>query len=164
MQNLTWTTIEPDWTIEQVRLASTKLICTYKLAMWEVLRKHPQIMKEVQDAIMQSLVNDIHALGINTPIAFVKYLAELTVNLGGGKISISGNEKEATISYDEIPSWELMREKFLSDQDAKEEMIVLFKEAVERLSVKLGFSCHIEATLNRPIATMMFKVPIGKTF
>lgn len=163
MQNLTWTLIEADWNVEQVRNASRQLIGSYKLAMWKVLCKHPQIMREVQDALMEDIVNEINSKGIKTPIAFVRYLAELTVNLGGGKVSIAGNEKEACISYDEIPSWEQLKQKLLVDEHSEEEMLALMKDAVEHFGEKLGFTSHLEAKFNHPVATIIFKAPLRMT-
>lgn len=163
MQNLTWTLIEPDWDIEQVRRASTKLIATYKFAIWRVLNKHPELMEELHDSIMEEIINDINSKGIKTPIAFVRYLAELTVNLGGGKVSIAGNEKEACISYDEIPSWEQMKQKYLLDDVSEERLVRLFRQTVERFGEKLGFSCNVDAKLSHPVATIIFKAPLKKT-
>ncbi|MBX9696095.1 MAG: hypothetical protein K2Z81_27150, partial [Cyanobacteria bacterium] len=108
-------------------------------------------------------LNDINSKGIKTPIAFVRYLAELTVNLGGGKVSIAGNEKEACISYDEIPSWEQMKQKYLLDDVSEERLVRLFRQTVERFGEKLGFSCNVDAKLSHPVATIIFKAPLKKT-
>lgn len=150
--------IEPTWTPEKIRRETNSLIGSYKIAMWQTLKDKPETLRQIQDLFFAERFEDMRASGVETPLDLVRYLGELATNLSGANISISGNETEASISYDDVPDWEKMKKKLDLNNDSKEQYLLLLKDAMQRFSAPLGFECETEAKWDHPIIRIVFKV------
>lgn len=158
MQDLTWTKIEPTWDVDRVRKEAAKLIIEYKIAMSVAAQEDEDILEKMQNVFYADIVKQLAQKGISTPIALVRYLAELTVNLGGGSVSISGDDKEATIQYDELPGLEDLKEKMgLTSPQKKTRMLEIYEKSLNRFSSLLGLKASVEVDFDKPFARIKFR-------
>lgn len=157
MKNLR-TKIEPTWPAEKIRRETNSLIGSYKIAVWQTLKDKPEELEKIQDFFFAERLEDMLASGVETPLDLVNYLGELTANLSGANISVSGNETEASISYDDVPDWDTMKSKLDLNNETKEQFLLLMKDSLQRFCEPLGFDCSVEATWDHPIARVVFRV------
>lgn len=147
---------KPTWEVDRLRKEMSKLVMGLKLSLWTALKDQPELLKTVQDAYMIGWSEQLKAQGINTPIALVKYLAELSVNLIETKVSYSGDEKSAWISYDELAGWPAIQEKLELTPEAKEKMAKLGSEAMQRFGKFMEMDCEAQYPLSTPLAKITF--------
>ncbi|MBY0551100.1 MAG: hypothetical protein K2W95_27725 [Candidatus Obscuribacterales bacterium] len=150
--------IEPTWSVEKIRRETNSLIGSYKIAMWQTLKDKPEELKKIQDCFFAERLENMRASNVETPLDLVNYLGELTANLGGANVSVSGNEKEASISYDDIPNWDSMKTKLELTNETKEKFLLLMKDSMQRFCEPLGFDCEVDARWDHPIARIVFRV------
>lgn len=150
--------IEPTWPPEKIRRETNSLIGSYKIAMWQTLKDKPEEIAQIQDIFFAERLEDMRASGVETPLELVRYLGDLAANLSGANISISGDEKEASICYDDIPDWDRMKEKLGLNNETKEKYLLLLRGAMQRFCEPLGFECETEAKWDHPIVRIVFKV------
>jgi hypothetical protein len=150
MENAVWTKVIPSWSCEKVRQETASFVGAYKMAMWNTLKDQPDLLLRFQDQVFQDRMQDMESKGISkTPLGLVMYLAELTVNMAGGVISVSGDDREATISYDEIAGWDRFKSQLGTDQE-RAELLTLMQSTLNRFSARLGFRCTVQALLDSP--------------
>jgi hypothetical protein len=150
MKNAVWTKISPSWDPDKVRQETGKLFTVYKLAVWKTLKNHPELLRSFQDQVFNEVLQDAALKGIaNTPAAIVRYMAELTVNLAGGSVSICGDDREATISYDEISNWDQFKSQ-LSTETEQQDLQKLMELTLNRFSTNFGLKCSAEVSFSSP--------------
>lgn len=153
----TWTKVEATWDMPRVRQEVSNLISEYKLAFWLLLKERPELLAAVQQSICSHLTELMKQSGVKTPLDLVTYLAELTVNLVGGEISIMGDDKCAAISYEELPTWDKMKERMDLTDAGRSQMLALLTASLQRFADGFSFQSEVEANLTRPIMTVTFK-------
>jgi hypothetical protein len=164
MENTVWTKVEPSWAEERVRQETSDLMKAYKLAIWNTLKYHPELLIQLQKEIFEDRLKDMRSKGIaNTPLGLVLYLADLTVNLAGGSISICGNERKATISYDDVKGWDQF-ESLIKTEQQQNELVSFMNDTLKRFSNTMGFSCSTEVRFDTrpPVLRITFAVAPAK--
>lgn len=159
----TWTKVEPTWDMSRVRQEVGNLISEYKLAFWLLIKERPELLADVQQSIYAHLTELMKQSGIKTPRDLVTYLAELTVNLVGGEISITGNDQCATISYDQLPTWDKMKDRLDLTDAGRVQIMNLLNSSLQRFADGFGFESEVEANLTRPIMAVTFWVKSDAT-
>lgn len=153
----TWTKVEPTWEMPRVRQEVGNLISEYKLAFWILIKERPELLADMQQSIYSHFTELMKQSGVKTPFDLVKYLAELTVNLVGGEVSITGNEEVASISYDQLPTWDKMKNRLDLSDEGRLQMMNLLNASMQRFADGFGFESGVEANLTRPIMTITFR-------
>jgi len=156
MTNLSLTKVQPSWSVERMRQETGELIGLYKVSIWTELKDHPEILNKVRDAFFANFEGRPEVKGIKTPLDLVTYLAELAVNLVGATVSISGDEKEATIVYDELPNRDMIHKTLHVTPELQEEMAKQFQNTIQKFSARFGFKCEAEVKFDHPIAKITF--------
>lgn len=158
MADLTWTKVEPSWDIDKVRKEAAKLILEYKMAMSVADREDRHVIEKMQNVFYSDITKEIKHKQINTPIALVRYLAELAVNLGGSSVSIAGDDTEASIQYDELPGLEKIKDRLdLNSPESRKYMTELYRSSLNRFSFLLGFKADVELDFDKPLARLTFR-------
>lgn len=160
MARSTWTQVKATWNTDRVRQEAGRLILDYKMAIWLALQDQPEILERLQEVLYGEFVKQLQEEGIKTPIDLVRYLAELTANLFGGTVSITGDTSEASIAFDDLPGWDKMKENFeLGSNEEKEKLMLVFRNSLDRFCELLGlrFTAEIEANFDCPISKLTFR-------
>ena len=111
MTTATKTPVQAKWTPTQVQERTARLVAGNMLAAMQVLSKYgDQAITEFQDAARKYKVEYLKDMGVKTPFELVKALGEIDANIYGSKIEISGDEKEASLTYNACAMWNAIKE------------------------------------------------------
>lgn len=157
MTNPTWTRVEPSWGIDRLRQEAYDIIAIYKLAVWSALKDHPDLLAKVHDAVFAEMKRKTKTAGVYTPIELAGYFADLIVNFTGGKVSISGDEKEASLMYEDIPNWDQFKQALDLTPQSREQMTRQIQSSMNLLGNRLGMTIGEEIDFERPFVKMTFR-------
>lgn len=149
--------VTPTWSIERTRKEMGQIVSDAKVAIWTVLKEHPEILHAVQQAFLEERFRDMTDAGVESPKELVTYLAEQSANLTGATVSISGNDEEASISFDDIQYWKDLRERIDLSREGKEQLLQELRTMLNQLASKFGFECIAEAQFDHPIVRVSFR-------
>lgn len=160
MVNPTWIKVQPTWNSDRVRKEASRLILDYKMAIWLALKDQPEVLQNLQEVLCGQFVKELKVQGVKTPIELVKYLADLTVNLLGGAVSITGDSKEASIAFDHLPGWDQIKGNLeLDSTEEREKLLLAFRNSMDRFCnlLDLRFTAEVEADFDSPVAKLTFR-------
>lgn len=155
MTTATKTVIESKWAINKIQEESTLLLSKQWFAAFEVLSKYgPEAIKEFEQKMLQEKAEHYKKLGVKTPIELVKAMAEFEVNVFGSKIEVSGDDKEAWLTYQLCGCWNAMQKARPMTPEMEEKMGQCFQTHVGYLAEAFGFKGEVK--FEEPCATIHF--------
>lgn len=138
------TEIKPTWKIEKIQEQTARAFASNMMAIMTVLAKHgPEAMNEFQSLSREPMVKHYKEMGIKTPLELVKAKAEYETNVFGSKIEISGDEKEAHLTYLFCAVWNGMKSCGLK-KEQEEKMEEGFQYCISSFAKEFGFTGEVK--------------------
>lgn len=143
----TKTLVKQTWTTEQKQEMTATLFGTTNMTIMGILAKYgPEAVTEFQTAMNNFKAQYFTKLGITSPIALVKAMAEMETNLFGSKIEIWGDEKSASMNYLSCGMWEAMKKACPMTPEQEAKMGEGWERCLQGTAAKFGFTAKLEMT------------------
>ena len=139
------TPVEAKWNIKKVQDEAARVVASNCLAAQQVLSKYgDKALEEYKAATRQFRVNHLKSLGVKTPIEIAKAIAEAEANIFGSKIDIHGDEKSATLTYNQCGMWNAIKEVGKLTREQEEKMGEGFQTCMQDLAKELGVKANVQ--------------------
>jgi hypothetical protein len=149
------TPVEAKWNPKQIQEITAKIFARNCMVSHAVIAKFgPDAVKELDKQLLAGRVEHYKKLGVKTPIDLVKAIAEVETNVFGSKIQILGDEKKASLVYDDCAIWKNMKEIGQLTPKQEEEMGTQFEQGMQNLAREFGFKSELK--FEDPCATVTF--------
>jgi predicted RNA-binding protein Jag len=149
--------IRPSWDAKKMQEAATKLVAHKIACQISLVEKcaEPQV-EETQRLSASRKAEMLKQSGVNTPLSLVEHLAELEVNLFNADVSISGDNREATL-FNENPTVWLEAKKIARITRAQDEKMQRhYKQWMEYLAREFGWHAKVEISPNGDTSKITF--------
>lgn len=142
MTTATKTPINQTWSVAKIQEKAVEAMSSKMMTTFAVVEKlGPQAMQAFHKAMTEEKVTHLKKEGAKTPIDAVRLLAEFEVNVFGSKITVWGDEKQASMEYEYCACWNAMQKACPNmDEKAKEQMGKCWAESLNEMAKGLGFS------------------------
>ena len=145
MTTLTKTSVKPTWSPAKIQEETARVVASTCMAAQQTAAKlGEQAMTELQNTSRQFKVAHLKSLGVSNALDLAKALAELEVNLYGSQIDISGDEKSATLTYNQCAMWEAMKKIGQFTPEQEEKMAGGFQSCMQSLAHELGLNATVK--------------------
>lgn len=139
------TPVEAKWNIKKVQEEAARVVASNCLAAQQVLSKYGEkALEEYKAVSRQFRVNHIKSLGVKTPIEIAKAIAEAEANIFGSKIDISGDEKSASLTYNQCAMWNAIKEIGKLTPEQEEKMGAGFETCMQDLAKDLNLKANVQ--------------------
>jgi hypothetical protein len=153
--------VEPNWNQEKLQQEFSRLISAYKLGIWTALADKPQELIHVMNSILSLYSSQLKNAQVNTPGKIVRHMAEAIVNLSGGVVYVSGDDKQATLVYESHPMWDEMKQQPAMQVFFQKEKLAtitaLYKDILEAFAANFNLSVEFSLPLERPLVEITLK-------
>jgi homoserine trans-succinylase len=137
----TKTPIKQSWNVEKIQAEAVGSMTRHMMTTFQVIEKlGPEAQKQFHQAMTQMKVEHFKKLGVKTPIDLVKAFAEFEVNVFGSKIVVWGDDKEASMEYEQCACWESMQKVMPMNEQKKQEMGKCWSEQINAIAKAFDFS------------------------
>jgi len=150
--------IKQTWKSEQMHEMFAHISAHNMVAAMNVLGKHggEEAVNEFKTATRNTMVEYLKKQGVKTPIEIVKAKAEIETNIYGSVIEISGDDKEAHLTYIKCGMWDAMSKACGSTcSESKEKMMKGFESCVSEFAKEFGYTGEVK--MNGEQATIIIK-------
>lgn len=148
--------VKPDWSIEQLRREALSIIMAYKIAIWNTLKDHPDLLDKLHEEVMKKQWEDFQKRGITTALGLAEYLAEVMVNFGAGLVSVSGDDTNASLSIEDYAGWEFVQQHLQQNEDDGLRFSAMANRVIQRFGEVAGYECNADISSDRPLIIMNF--------
>jgi hypothetical protein len=147
--------VQSNWPVSKVQQETARVMSNNCFNAMTILEKAgPEFVKQYNEAILKSKVDFYRTLGVKTPLELVKAMAEFETNVFGSKIVFWGDDKTASLEYEECACMEQMKKNPNFKPEAMEKMGKFFAENTEKLAKEFGFKGEMKMT--GPAAQLTF--------
>jgi len=145
MTTLTKTTITPTWSTSKIQEETARAIASNCLAAHQATSKAgEQVLNDYQTIARKFKVAHLKSLGVTNALELAKALAEMEVNLFGSKIDVSGDEKAATLTYNQCAMWEAIKKLNPMTPEQEQQMGAGFQNCMQSLAQELGLNATVK--------------------
>ena len=145
MTTLTKTTVKPTWSPSKIQEETARVVASNCMAAHQAAAKQgEQAVADYQATARQFKVAHLKSLGVNNALELATALAEMEVNLFGSQIDISGDEKEATLTYNKCAMWEAMKKLNPMTPEQEKEKAAGFESCMQSLAQDLGLNATVK--------------------
>jgi hypothetical protein len=155
MTTATQTPVEAKWSVQKLQEETARVMASNCLAAQQVLSKYgEEAVSEYKAVSRKFRVDYIKSLGAKTPYEVAKAMAEGEANLFGSKIVLSGDEKNASLTYNSCGMWEALKKvgNLTPEQEAK--MGEGFQSCMQDLAHDLNLKADVK--MNENTCTVSF--------
>lgn len=139
------TPVEAKWNIQKVQEEAARVIASNCLAAQQVLSKYGEkALEEYKAASREFRVNHLKSLGVKTPIELARAMAEAEANIFGSKIDISGDEKSASLTYNQCAMWNAIKEIGKLTPEQEEKMGAGFQSCMQDLAKEMNLKADVK--------------------
>lgn len=147
--------VQQTWPVSKVQQETARVLSNSCFNAMTILEKAgPEFVKQYNDAILASKVDFYRSIGVKTPMDLVKAMAEFETNVFGSKIVFFGDDKTASLEYEECACLEQMKKNPNFKPEAMEKMGKFFAENTEKLAKEFGFKGEMK--MNGQTAQLTF--------
>jgi hypothetical protein len=156
MTTATKTPVTTTWNVQQIQESAVEHMSRNMMATFQVIEKlGPEAKQQWHQALTQMKVEHLKKQGAKTPFEVVKAIAEFEVNVLGSKISVWGDDKQASMEYEKCACWEAMQKACPMDAKKEEEMGKCWAESLNQEAKLLGFSKAEVKFEGKPVVTFI---------
>jgi len=149
------TPVEAKWTLSKVQEETAQAMARNFLATMTVLGKYgKEAHEEFEKICVANKIDYFKTRNIKSPLDLVKAMAEYEANIFGSKIKISGDDKQAELTYDVCGCWNAMKTVGNLKPEQEEKMGDQFARTIEHLGRHFGFKSEVK--FEEPCATVTF--------
>jgi hypothetical protein len=144
MTTLTKNAITPTWTASKIQEVTAKVFASNSMAAHQATAKAgEQVLADYKATARQFKVAQLKELSVSNALELATALAEMEVNLFGSKIDISGDEKAATMIYNQCAMWEAMKEVGQITPEQEKQMSGGMQTCMQDLAHDLGLNAKV---------------------
>ncbi len=145
MTTLTKTPVTPTWSTTKIQEETARAMASGCLAASQATKKAgEEVFSDYQATARKFKVAHLKSLGVSNALQLATALAEMEVNLFGSKIDISGDEKTATLTYNQCAMWEAMKKLNPMTPEQEQQMAGGFQSCMQSLAQELGLNATVK--------------------
>jgi hypothetical protein len=137
------TTIQTTWNVTRIQEEAVNAMTRQQGVTMHMLQElGTEWQTKFRTAMVKAQVEHLRKLGVKTPFDLVKAMAEFEVNVLGSKITVWGDDKQASMEYEYCACYNAMQKNGLCSGDAKqqESMMNCFNEKLNAIAKEFGMS------------------------
>ena len=145
MTTATQTPVKATWPITKVQEQAARIAASNLSAAFQILSKHgEESVNEFKAAVRKFKVAHLKEVGVKTPLELANAVAEIEANVFGSQITISGDEKAATLTYQTCAMWNAMQKLNNFTPAEQEKMGAGFQTCMQDLANEFGFKANVQ--------------------
>ncbi len=145
MTTSTKTPVKPTWSQSKIQEETALAMASNCLAAHQATSKAgEQVLNDYQATARKFKVAQLKSKGVTNALELAKALAEMEVNLFGSQIDISGDEKEATLTYNQCAMWNAIKKFNPMTPEQEQQMGAGFQACMQNLAKELGLNATVK--------------------